>query len=352
MTCIRQKTIADTHHKFEQVTQNWTIDTPDSSLVFYIIRFGISHMLALGHKDTARLRLADILFSGTVLDWCYELLNDDFSPLIRIWRALGLEEAQKTYLHTIKSMQLSHASNLRLLRQVVEFIRDAFGKELSVQIALLSVAEHRKWDKEESFAVSESLRQLALAYKANSQTSIGLPYMQTALAIQRRILSQDDVNLYVSVNSLASMLSSAKQYDESITLYTEAIENRSRLLGEDHPKTLISVSSFAFLLNELKRYEQAMPYHHMVYQGRLKALGIRHPKTLIACYNYGVCVRELQYLQKAKQLLSICYSMRKDILGESHRTTQNAKKALVDVENKLAHITEPFPDGYIPQNTK
>lgn len=51
-------------------------------------------MITLGHNTTARLHLADILFSGTVLDGCYELLNDDYSPLMRIWRTLGLEEAQ------------------------------------------------------------------------------------------------------------------------------------------------------------------------------------------------------------------------------------------------------------------
>jgi tetratricopeptide (TPR) repeat protein len=296
------------------------------------------------------LRLADILFSGTVLDWCYELLNDDYSPLMRIWRTLGLEEAQQTYLRAMESMQLLHVSNLRLLRQVVEFIRDVFGKELSVQVALLSVSEHRKWEQEESFAVSESLRQLPLAYKANAQTSVGLPYMQKALAVQRKILSTDDTNLYVSINSLASMLRSAKQYDESIALYEEAIENRSRLLGKDHPKTLISIASFAFLLNEVKRYDQAMPYHHIVYQGRLQALGIRHPKTLIACYNYGVCLRELQYLQKAQQLFSLFYTMRRDVLGESNKNTQNAKKSLHHVEKKLQEIIEPFPDGYIPKN--
>ena len=325
MPKLRHSSIERTHEMFARSTEYWSIEHADATLSMYVMLYGLEHMLLLNQPDRARRQLGDLMYTGALLDWYYRLKFDDMSPVLRLWRVLGLEHAESAYTDSLQEIVISNLDHYRILRQVVEFIRDAFGGDIAVQVAQVSKTKHES-ELESGFDVAESYRQLALALKANKQSPKSVSWMRNALAIQRRVLSKDDPRLYVSVNSLASILNSVKEFDESIELYEEAIENRSRILGYQHPKTLVSIASYAFLLNKTKQFTKAKSFHERVLKGREKVLGLQHPKTLTALYNYASCLRPLGYLYQACQVLKRCYELRKVVLGDTHRQTENAKK--------------------------
>jgi tetratricopeptide (TPR) repeat protein len=325
MPKLRHSSIERTHEMFARSTEHWRIEHADAALSMYVMLYGLEHMLLLHQPDRARRQLGELMYTGALLDWYYRIKFDDFSPVLRLWRVLGLEYAESAYTESLKHVEVSNPDHFRILRQVVEFIRDAFGGDVAVKVAQVSKTKHES-ELESGFDVAESYRQLALALKANKQPNKSVSWMRNALAIQRRVLDKDDPRLYVSVNSLASILNSVKEFDESIELYEEAIENRSRILGYDHPKTLVSIASYAFLLNKTKQFTKAKPFHERVLTGREKVLGLQHPKTLTALYNYASCLRPLGYLYQACQVLKRCYELRKTVLGDAHRQTENAKK--------------------------
>lgn len=325
MPKLRNSSIERTHEMFARSTEHWSIEHADATLSMYVMLYGLEHMLLLKQSDRARRQLGALMYTGALLDWYYRLKFDDFSPVLRLWRVLGLESAESAYTESLQHVEISNPDHFRILRQVVEFIRDAFGGEVAVKVAQVSKSKHES-KLENGFDVAESYRQLALALKANKQSLKSVSWMRNALAIQRRVLGKDDPRLYVSVNSLASILNSVKEFDESIELYEEAIENRSRILGYDHPKTLVSIASYAFLLNKTKQFTKAKPFHERVLTGREKVLGLQHPKTLTALYNYANCLRPLGYLYQSCQVLKRCYELRKAVLGNTHRQTENAKK--------------------------
>ena len=328
MPKLRQSSIVQTHEMFARSTENWSIEHAEAALSMYVMLYGLEHMLLLKQPDRARCQLGNVMYTGALLDWYYRLKFDDFSPVLRLWRVLGLEYAESAYTGSLQDIAVSHHEHFRILRQVVEFIRDAFGGEVAVEVARVSKTKHEQ-ELDSGFDVAESYRQLALALKANKESSKSVPWMRNALAIQRRVLSPDDPRLYVSINSLASILNSVQEFDESIELYEEAIENRSRILGYEHPKTLVSIASYAFLLNKTKQFTKAKPFHERVLKGREKVLGIQHPKTLTALYNYASCLAPLGYLHQACQVLKRCYELRRDVLGETHRQTGYAKTLYV-----------------------
>ena len=325
MPKVRHSSIVHVHEVFAQSTETWTIEHADTALSMYVMLYGLEHMLLLEQSERARRQLGNLMYTGALLDWYYRLKFDDMSPVLRLWRVLGLEHAESAYTDSLQEIVISNLDHYRILRQVVEFIRDAFGGDIAVQVAQVSKNKHEQ-QLEGGFDLAESYRQLALALKANKESSKSVPWMRNALNIQRRVLSKDDPRLYVSINSLASILNSVKEFDESITLYEEAIENRSRILGHEHPKTLISIASYAFLLNKTKQFTKAKPFHERVLKGRERVLGLQHPKTLTALYNYASCLRPLGYLYQACQVLKRCYELRKEVLGKTHRQTENAKK--------------------------
>ena len=348
MPYLRKKSMSSIHQRFESLTEGWNYDQRQTPLSDYLLKFGVLHMMMLDHHLQAAERLGDILFSGAYLDWCYQRKQDDFAPLMLIWRALGIEQSKYFYVKAMRKLHIQNPAHFSIVRQVVEFVRDAYGKSIAVEVATLSKEAHQKHLDKESYDLSESYRQLALSLKSNGSAEEGLPFMREALDIQRRLLSIENPSLYVSVNSLASMLNTLKKYEESEALFVEAMENRTRLLGEEHPKTLISIASYAFLLNKTKQYKKAHDYQKKVYQLRRKILGFKHTKTLISCYHYGVCLRELGYLTKSMDMFQVCYQYRMELLGEEHRMTNNAQKALLGVQIRLQKALQKFPKEQSP----
>ena len=75
-------------------------------------------------KEVRERRLSDLMFSGSFLDWCYIRLADDYTPLLKLWRILGIDEAREHYRQAVPSLTITDPSQLLLLRQVVEFMRD------------------------------------------------------------------------------------------------------------------------------------------------------------------------------------------------------------------------------------
>lgn len=347
MSKLRAKSISRCHQQMCIATEEWTIDRADSHLSFYVMLNGIHHMLILGKASTARRQLGRLMFTGALLDWYYLQHHDDYTPVLRLWRVIGLEHAESEYRNAIESIDIHHLEHFRILRQVVEFIRDAFGKELGVTVAEASLKTHEQ-SLDDGYDLSESYRQFALALKANKESSDALPWMRKSLSIQRRILSVNDPNLYVTVNSLASILNALQEFQEAITLYEEAIENRGRLLGAEHPKTLISLASYAFLLNKTHQFEKALPVHKRVFKGRQKLLTLRHPKTLVSMYNYANCLHPLGYLSQAVALFKQCFEVRHSMLGAEHRQTLNAQRQHTRIsallEKALAPIDQDIQD--------
>lgn len=325
MIRVRTKTITRLHQLWCQETDDWMIHHPKTSHFLYVLLYGIHHMLLIDQNERARKKLGDIMYTGALLDWHYSRNYDDCSQVLFLWRAIGLEAAREEYQKAIHDIQIEDVAHLHVLRQVVEFVRDAFDKTLAVDVARASCTEHERI-LDDGYDVSESYRQLALALKANGESKKALPWMKKAMKIQRRVLDQDNPDLYVSVNSMASILNALAMFDEAIEHYEEAIRNRKRLLGEDHPKTMTSMASYAFLLNKTKEFEKAKPIHHQVLLNRKKVLGIMHPKTLTSMINYANCLIPLGYLKQGEELLRKCYESRVFLLGKEHSRTKNAQK--------------------------
>ena len=321
MLRFRAKTLENQHHQWGQLTNEWTADVPTTSLWNYVLREGITHHLAVNNREAAKRRLSDLMFSGAFLDWCYMRLADDYTPLLKIWRVLGIDEARQHYQRAVPALIISHPSQLLLLRQVVEFMRDCKWGAVAVKASEASQKIHIEWLGEGHWETAESQIQWALSLKYENRTKEAIPIAFQALAAQRNALGSDDPRVYVSVNSLASMLNAVNRYEEAAEYFDEAIEARSRLLGPEHPKTLISIASFAHLLSKMGQEQRAEPYHLRAFEGRSKLLGKKHPKTLNSAYNYGKCLMAQGQPEAAIELLEYCVNGRLEVLGRQHKVT-------------------------------
>ena len=48
------------------------------------------------------------MFTGALLDWYYNQHHDDYTPVLRLWRVIGLEHAESEYRNAIESIDIHH----------------------------------------------------------------------------------------------------------------------------------------------------------------------------------------------------------------------------------------------------
>ena len=96
---------------------------------------------------------------------------------------------------------------------------------------------------------------------------------------QRVVLGSDHPDTLRSMCNLAVLHANQRRYDQSETLYIEAIVIQRRVLGEDDPETLRSINNLAILYTDQGRYEDAEPLHRTALDGRGRVLRPDHPDT-------------------------------------------------------------------------
>ena len=144
MLHFRAKTLEKQHHQWSQLTNEWHADVPDSSLWSYVLREGITHQLAVNDRDAAKRRLSDLMFSGTFLDWCYKRLADDCTPLLKIWRVLGIDEAREHYQRAVPALTITHPSQLLLLRHWISSVLKLGWQPLFLSFCSKLLLRHRQ----------------------------------------------------------------------------------------------------------------------------------------------------------------------------------------------------------------
>jgi tetratricopeptide (TPR) repeat protein len=143
---------------------------------------------------------------------------------------------------------------------------DTVGTEWQVK-ALRQVARMPKEDRVAFLSVSTIYEQ-AHALFAQRKYAQAQPLYEKALAINRRLLTDDHPETAASYEFLAYDLDRQAKYADAQRLLEKALDIRRRLLGEDHPHTGGDYRALGMMLDYQGKYREAQPFHE-------KALEIR-----------------------------------------------------------------------------
>ena len=176
-------------------------------------------MLILKQRAEAKARLADIAYTGCYLDWLNQYRQEDFSPLLCMWRVLGLEEAQDLYTKAIDNIDLPNADNLSFLRHSIEFFRDAGWLKTAIYTSKAAVKEHEKLLGKNDPQTLISLNQYALAEKWVGNFPVAIAAAETSLSGLRIIWGKDNPELYTIISSLAAIHNAAGHFAEAEALF-------------------------------------------------------------------------------------------------------------------------------------
>jgi tetratricopeptide (TPR) repeat protein len=128
----------------------------------------------------------------------------------------------------------------------------------------------------------------------------------------------DHPDYAASLNNLASLYRSMREYAKAEQLFNQAMEIRRKALGVDHPDYAISLDNLAGLYRSMGEFAQAEPLLKQAMEIRRKTLGVDHLDYARSLHDLGVVYSEMDDWAKAERLWNQAMEIRGKTLGENH----------------------------------
>lgn len=157
-------------------------------------------------------------------------------------------------------------------------------------------------------------------------SSLGLyhqaqPYLEKALATQRRLLGSDNPNTLHTIDQLSRDLERQGQFPEAEKLARESLDTRRRTLGPDARETLASMYQLAAVILVEGHYAEAEKMNREVVDTARRVLGPEHPDTLRYMSNVALAVADQYREAEAEQIYRQLFDMQRRVLGPEHPDT-------------------------------
>jgi TIR domain-containing protein/tetratricopeptide repeat protein/NB-ARC domain-containing protein len=157
--------------------------------------------------------------------------------------------------------------------------------------------------------------------KARGAFSLARSATESALALAREVLGEDDHYTLIAMSSLAATLRAQGELAGARALQESVLAAHRRALGEDHPDTLRSMNNLAEMLGAQGDRAGARALQEAVLAARQRVLGEDHPDTLNALANLAATLWAQGDLAGARTLEESALAVRRRVLGEEHPDT-------------------------------
>jgi CHAT domain-containing protein/tetratricopeptide (TPR) repeat protein len=217
------------------------------------------------------------------------------------------------------------------------------AKELGTQIDNALRAD--RWD--EAIAKAEQL--LALRVKAQGPKHFEAVSEEWQLKASRRVapMPKEDRVAYESartMNEQGEGLHAQGKYAQAQVLFENALAIRRRLLTDDHPETAQSYNNLGYDLDSQAKHAQAQPLLEKALEIRRRDLTDSHPDTAESYDNIARNLNAQGKYTQAEPLHRRALEIRRRLLGDLHRATASSYNSLagnLDDQGKHA-LAQPF----------
>jgi tetratricopeptide (TPR) repeat protein len=181
-----------------------------------------------------------------------------------------------------------------------------------------ALALRRRTLGNEHLQVAASLNDLARLREAQGDYESAEQQYQAALAMRRRLLGNEHLAVAGSLNSLGSVFFIQGKYAEAIELYQEALAMRRRLHGNQHLDVADSLFSLALAQVYNGDLESAERHFREALAMRRQLLGNEHPLVAANLRQLGQMARYRGDLDSAESLLREALAIQRRVLGNQH----------------------------------
>jgi tetratricopeptide (TPR) repeat protein len=210
--------------------------------------------------------------------------------------------------------------------------------------ALRRVTQMAKDDRV-AFLSAKTMTEQAGPLFAQGKHAAAQPLLERALAICRRLLTDDHPDTVASYNNLAISLNAQGKHAAAQPLLEKALAINRRVLGDDHPHTAAAYNSLAYNLNAQGKYAQAQPLFEQALEIYRRLFTDDHPDTARTYNNVASNLNAQGKYTQAQPLFEQALEIRRRLLTDDHPDTANGYSSLAanfNAQGKYAHAQPLF----------
>ncbi len=128
----------------------------------------------------------------------------------------------------------------------------------------------------------------------------------------------DDADAITWSHNLATALREQKRYDESATLFAQAMEGANRIYGPEHQLTLAASNGLAVVMERQERYAESESLHREVLAVRRRTLGDKHPDVQSSLNNLASVLSAQDKLDECITIFREALDLAREIRNPSH----------------------------------
>jgi tetratricopeptide (TPR) repeat protein len=156
------------------------------------------------------------------------------------------------------------------------------------------------------------------------------------LAMRRRALGANHVDVAADVAALAAILSGAGQRREAERLYKRALRVFERKLGRGHFEVALNLGNLAALYQQEGRHAEAARLYARAIRLKRRLLGPRHPDLALTLANFAVLRRAEGKRALALALFRDALAMYEKTVGRSHPETRRCASQCKKLRSEAA----------------
>jgi len=159
---------------------------------------------------------------------------------------------------------------------------------------------------------------LARLYNSQGKLAQAEPLYQEALAMSKRLFSDDHPDVAQSLNNLAFLYQSQGKLAQAESLCQEALAMSKCLFPDDHPSVATSLNSLAFLYQSQGKLAQAESLCQQALAMRKRLFPTDHPSVATSLNNLAALYQSQGKLAQAEPLLQEALAMWKLLFPTDH----------------------------------
>ena len=154
---------------------------------------------------------------------------------------------------------------------------------------------------------------------------------ERALAISRRVLSEDDEGRGAHMNNLAATYSDLGRHEDALAMQERALEFRRRVLPPNHPDIGDSMNNLAITYGALGRHEDALAMQESALEFRRRVLPPNHPHIATSLYNISFSYERAGDMRRAVECAREALGIWRAALPPNHQD-------VIDAERKVRRL--------------
>jgi eukaryotic-like serine/threonine-protein kinase len=167
-------------------------------------------------------------------------------------------------------------------------------------------------------ARADLMEPIGVIYQRLGELDRAAPLLEEALALHRKALGRNHVEVATSLNLLADLRMELGEYDAAVDLFRQALEIRRQRLGEESVEAAESLNDLGKALQRQGRLDQAEACYRQALAMRRMLLGARHAEVAETINNLATVHFQKGDYVIAEQLHRDALAMREEVLGRDH----------------------------------